>query len=144
MILDSLLKVSAAQQVTADAVSTNAIDLGNVTPKRKLSVGEAMAFLVAITAIGTNTGSAKITPIMSAAANLGTPTIIGEVDLATADIAAGKVYIIPLSQGLAFLRYLGLNYDITGTVDFTVDAYLVPLSMASMLAESYAKGYTVS
>jgi hypothetical protein len=70
--------------------------------------------------------------------------IVGEIDLATADIAAGKVYLIALSQGIAWLRYFGLNYDITGTVDFTVDAYLVPHSMASMIAETYAKGYTIS
>lgn len=144
MILDALLKLSAAQQVTADAVSTNTIDFGNVTPKRKVAVGEPMALLVAITAIGTNTGSAKLTAIQSAAANLSSPQIIGEIDLATADIAAGKVYIIPLSQGIAALRYFGANYDITGTVDFTVDAYCVPLSMASILAETYAKGYTIS
>jgi hypothetical protein len=42
MILDSLLKLSAAQQVTADAVSGNTIDFGLVTPKRKVSTGEPM------------------------------------------------------------------------------------------------------
>lgn len=143
MILDSLLKVSAAQQVTADAVSGNTVDLGNVTPKRKIAVGEAMALLVCITAIGTNTGSALFQAIQSAAAALTSPQIIGEIALATADIAAGKVYIIPLSQGIPALRYLGANYDITGTVDFTVDAYIVPLSMASILADTYAKNYAV-
>lgn len=144
MILDALLKVSAAQAVTADAVSTNTVDLGNVTPKRKIAVGEPMGFLVVITAIGTNTGSAKLTAIQSAAAALTSPQIVGEIDLATADIAVGKAYIIALSSGIPALRYMGINYDITGTVDFTVDAYgPIPLSMLSILAETYAKNYAV-
>lgn len=145
MFLDALTKVSAAQQVTADAASGNTFDAGNVTPKRRLGVGEPMCFVMAITAIGTNTGSSKVQAIMSAATNLGTPTIVGEVDLATADIAAGKVYVIPIAQGVATLRYWGMYHDITGTVDYTVDAYgPMPQSMASSVVETYAKGYTVS
>lgn len=145
MILDALLKISAAQQVTADAVSANTVDLGNVTPKRGIAGGEPMAYVCAITAIGTNTGSTKLQAIQSAAAALTAPQIIGEIDLATADIAAGKVYVIPLAQGIPALRFHGMNHDITGTVDYTVDAYgPMPLSMASILAASYAKGYTVS
>jgi hypothetical protein len=90
MFLDALLKVATAQQVTADAASNNTVDFGNVTPKRKIGVGEPLGIAVFITAVGTNTGSAKLEAIVSAAANLGTPTIVGEVDLATADLAAGK------------------------------------------------------
>lgn len=144
MILDALLKVSAAQQVTADAVSTSSVDLGNVTPKRQIGTGEPMAFVVAITAVGTNTGSSKLQAIVSAAAALTSPLIVGELDLAAGDLVAGKVYIVAIGQGIAYLRYIGMNHDITGTVDYTVDAYLVPMSMASMIALSYAKGYTVS
>jgi hypothetical protein len=145
MILDSLLKVSAAQQVTADAVSTSSVDLGNVTPKRGVAGGEPMAYVCAITAIGTNTGSTKIQAIQSAAAALTAPQILGEVDLQTADIVAGKVIIVPVGQGIPALRFHGMQHDITGTVDYTVDAYgPMPLSMASIVAERYAKGYTVS
>lgn len=143
MILDSLLKVSAAQQVTADAVSTSSVDFGNITPKRRIGAGEPLALCVIITAIGTNSGSAKLQAIMSAAAALTSPIIVGEMDLATADIAAGKVYVIPIGKGdLAFLRYGGANYDITGTVDFTVDAYIGPMSSFAGLPANYPKGYT--
>lgn len=145
MILDSLLKVSAAQQITADAVSTSSVDMGNVTPKRIIGAGEPMGYVVAITAIGTNTGSTKIQAVQSAAAALTAPQIIGEVDLQTADIAAGKVIIVPLAQGIPALRFHGMQHDITGTVDYTVDAYgPMPLSMCSNIAERYAKGYTIS
>lgn len=143
MIVDALCKLSAAQQVTADAASGNTYDAGLVTPKRKLGVGEALAVVFTISAIGTNTGSAKFQVITSAAANLGTPTIVGEVDLATADIAVGGTFIVPISQGVPALRYWGAYYDITGTVDFTVDAYLQPRDMASITAETYAKNYSI-
>lgn len=144
MILDSLLKVSAAQQVTADAVSGNTIDLGALTIQRQIAVGEPMALVVCITAVGTNTGSAKLQAIQSAATALTSPVIIGELDVVTADLAAGKCFVIPLGYGEAPIRYLGANYDITGTVDFTVDAYVMPIAMAHGVMRHYAKGYTIS
>jgi hypothetical protein len=145
MFVDSLLQLSEDQQVTADAVSENTIDLGSVTPKRKLGAGEPMAVVINISAIGTNTGSAKLTAVYSAAAALTSPVIVGEIDLVTADIAAGNVFVIPISQGIAALRYFGIHYDITGTVDFTVDAFLQPLKMASVQKpESYADNITIS
>ena len=144
MILDAYLQLSSGQQVTADAVSTNTIDNGNVTPKRRLGDGEPMGLMFAITAVGTNTGSTKLQAIQSASDNLGSAEIIGELDLATADIAAGKVYIVPIGRGKTALRYLGAYHDITGTVDYTVDCFFGPLSMLSAKAESYAKGYTIS
>jgi Bbp16 len=146
MFVDALTLLSDGQQVTADAVSTNTIDFGNVTPKRKIGAGEPMGVQVSITAIGTNSGSAKLTVITSSAANLGTsPTIVGELDLATADIAAGKTYVIAISNGVDVQRYFGMNYDITGVVDFTVKAHMAPLAMlASRAPESYADAITVS
>jgi hypothetical protein len=144
MFCDALCKLSAAQQVTADAVSGNTFDAGNVTPKRRLGDGEKMGVAVTITAAGTNTGSAKIQIITSAAANLGSPLVVGELDLAAADLAAGKTYVVALSTGIAMLRYLGMNYDITGTVDFTVDAYLAPLSMlAPEVPTAYADAISI-
>lgn len=143
---DALLKISAAQQVTADAASGNTYDAGNVTPKRKIGAGEPVGFAMFITANGTTTGSAKVQAITSAATNLGTPTIVGQIDLATADLAAGKSFFVPISPGSsASLRYFGMYHDITGTVDYTVDAYgPMPQSMYAQLAESYARGYTIS
>lgn len=146
MFVDALTLLSSAQQVTADAVSGNTIDFGNVTPKRKIGVGEPMGVQVSITAAGTNSGSAKLTVITSSAANLGTsPTILGELDLAAADLAAGRTYVIAISNGVDVQRYFGMNYDITGVVDFTVTAHLAPLSMLSAhKPESYADAITIS
>ena len=147
MFLDAYLQLSTAQQVTADAVTEKSIDLGALTKQREIATGEPMAMVVAISAIGTNTGSAKFQVIESAAADLGSGTrILGEIDLLTADILAGSVFVVPLGQGvLANLRYIGGNFDITGIVDFTGDVYLQPLSMASRSPGAiYAKNYTIS
>jgi hypothetical protein len=145
MFLDANLQVCADQAVTADAASENTIDFGNTTPKRKMGVGEPMGYGIFINAIGTNTGSAKLLAVQSAAADLGSPQTVGQVDLAAADIAVGKAYFVPVSPGQApALRYGGLFFDITGTVDFTVDAFLMPQSMFSQLALPYAKNYTIS
>ena len=143
MILDALQKVCTAQQITADAVSVSSIDFGNVTPKRKVAVGEPMGYLVAISAKGTTTGSSKIQAIESAASALTSPQIIGELDLAAADHVVGKAFVIACGHGIPALRYGGLNFDITGTVDYTVDAYFGPLSMLAEQAETYAKNYDV-
>lgn len=145
MFVDALTKVSAAQQVTADAVSTNTIDLGAPTIKRAIGDGEPMGFAVVIKAAGTNSGSADFQAISSAAANLSSPTVLGLTRLATADLAAGKAYFVPLPPGTPAQQYLGLNYDITGVVDFTVDAWLTTQSMfAKEVAKAYASGYTIS
>jgi len=145
MYVDYNTRVSAAQQVTVDALSTNAIDLGDVTPKRQIGNGEPMGFAVSITAIGTTTGSADIQVIGSAAANLSSAVVYGLVRLATADLAAGKTYFVPVPPGTPALRYIGLNYDITGTVDFTVTAFLTSQALFAKEAPvSYADAITVS
>jgi Bbp16 len=144
MILDALLKLSANQQITATALSTNTIDFGSETPKRRMAVGEPMALVFAVKTKGTTTGSLVVQAIQSAAAALTGPQILGAIDLATADLAAGKRHVIPLSSGIAALEYFGANYVVTGTVDVTVDVYLQPLALASIEPETYAKGYTIS
>ena len=143
MFVDALSKLSAAQQVTADAVSGNTIDLGNVTPKRAIGTGEVVGVGIFITAVGTQTGSAVIELIESAASNLGSPVVVARLVLVTAELALGKKHFLAVPPGQTKLRYLGLNYDITGTVDFTVDAYLMPQSTFES-APLVASGFTVS
>lgn len=143
MILDKLLMVCSSQQVTADAVSEDYLDFGDVTPKRNIGTGEPMGYLVVIKVLGTTTGSSKIQAIQSATAGLGSGTqIIGEIDLAAADHAVGAAFIVPISQGIPALRYHGMNFDITGTVDYTVDAFLGRMKDLAIKAQTYAKGYT--
>lgn len=142
MYIDALMRVSNAQQVTADAVSTDSIDLGNVTPKREVGTGEELGFATVITAIGTTTGSTILQAIQSAAAALTSPDVLGSINLATADIAAGKAYFVALPPGYPTKRYIGMNHDITGTVDYTVTSFLTTRTLFSILARAYAKSYT--
>ena len=139
MYIDALGKVCNGQQVTADAASTYSIDLGAAV--RRVGTGEALGFGVVFTAVGTNTGSALVQAIASAAAGLGTNTICGQIDLVAADLVAGKMFFVPIGMDQPILRYLALNFDITGTVDFTVTAWLTSRDLFSVQARSYAKGY---
>lgn len=144
MFVDALTLVSSGQQVTADAVSTNTIDLGLVTPKRAIGDGEPMGFAVVITAVGTNSGSADFQAISSAAANLGSPTVLSLIRLVTADLVLGKIVFVPIPPGTPAQQFLGLNYDITGVVDFTVKAWLTSQALFAKNAEKYASAYVIS
>lgn len=141
MYVDDNLRVSSAQQVTADAASEHTIDLGNVTPKNVIGSGKPVGFAVTVTAKGTHTGSSKLQAIQSAAENLGTPDIIGQVDLAAADVVVGASFFVPIAPGKPTKRYIGMYHDITGTVDYTVEAALMTLDQFHSYT-AYANAYT--
>jgi hypothetical protein len=143
MILDANLALSTDQQITADAVSENTIDLGDVTPKRRIGAGEVLGVGVFVKLQGTHTGSMVLELIESAAANLGSPVVVASLTLINAEILAGQKFFVAIPPGQTKLRYLGLNYNITGTVDFTVDAFLMPQSQFES-SHLVAKGYTIS
>ena len=144
MILDALLQLSDAQAITADAVSTNTIDLSAVSPSRKIGTGEPMAILLNVEVAGdftTGDETYAFEVIQSAAANLGSPTVLNRRVLTAAQLALGAVFSIPLPAGTPTQRYLGLNYDVGGTTPtLTVSAWLVPANFIDMM-ENYAKNY---
>ena len=142
-LMDAFGRVSSAQQVTATGVSTHTIDLSNVTPKRQIGTCEPVGFAVFISANGTTTGSLALEIIQSAAADLSAPTVIASRNLVTAQLSAGNAHFIGMPPGMPTQRYIGLRYTVTGTVDFTGDAYLVPQSFVQSWT-AYAKGYVVS
>jgi hypothetical protein len=148
MYIDALLLLSDAQAVTADAVSTNTIDLGNVTPKRAIGTGEPMGivFTVDVAAdatTGDETYSFEV--IQSAAAALSSPDVIATLTLAAATLVAGYQFVIPIPPGFPTKRYLGVNYNVGGTTPtITVTAALMPLSMASVAPVHYADAITIS
>lgn len=152
MFIDSLLKVAAAQAVTAAAVSTNSIDLGLPggvgTPlKRQIGTGEPMGFGVSVDVAASLT-SFLIEVIQATDAAL----TAGIVSLASysrlqADLPAGALFFAPIPQGAPVagaLRYLGLRFTPTGgAATITVSAWLTTHSLFSLTAASYAKNYTV-
>lgn len=145
-ILDALLRVSDAQAITVDAVSTNTIDLGNPTVKNRIGDGEPVGFLISVdVAADFTTGDETyaIEIITSAAANLSAPTVRGRFVFTAAELAAGALFFLPMQGGFPRLRYLGLNYDTGGTTPtVTITADLIPQKFAPSNA-IYAKGYSI-
>lgn len=144
MILDALLLVSDAQAITADAVSTNTIDLGSSSPAREIGSGEAMVMLMTVDVAGdftTGDETYAFELISSASANLSSPTVLNRRVLTAAQLALGAIFAIPLPAGTPSQRYLGMNYDVGGTTPtLTVTAALVPSKFIDMI-KPYAKNY---
>jgi hypothetical protein len=145
MFLDALLTLSDAQALTATALSTNTIDLGNPSVKNRIGSGEPMALVVTLdVAADFTTGDEAYTIqlISSAAANLSTPTVLDSVAITTAaQRAVGAQIVIMVPKGQPLQRYLGVNYVLGGTTPtVTVTAEIIPASMVQDQA-IYAKGY---
>ena len=142
MILDSLLKFSDAQALTATADSTNVIDLGN---DRDIGKGEPMALVVTVgVAADFTTGDETYQFQLETDDNaaFSSATVVGDVTVAAANLAAGDKVVIPLGQTNE--RYLQARYVLGGTSpSVTVDAYLQPLSMVDASA-TYASGYSIT
>ena len=147
MSYDLQLTVSDAQAVTADAVSTNTIDLANPTVKNDISVGTGMSFVVAVDVgadFTTTDETYSFQLIQSANANLSSPDVLAVVTRTAAQLVAGTQITIPLPIGSITKRYLGLNYDVGGTTPtITVTASLQPNDMIQQTRQ-YANAYTIS
>jgi len=142
MITDKLLRVSTDQALTTTAVSTDTIDLSIA---RDMGEGDSLYMNFAVTAALTGGTSVKFEVISSAAANLGTPTVIGSTDaIVTADLVAGKNVAVRINPQIASKgqRYLGARYTISGTYSAgTVTADVVTNIQDGQ--KFYASGFTV-
>jgi len=144
MLLDSQLLFSDAQAITADAASTNLIDLGVA---RNLFDGEPMAVVmtVDVAADGTTTDETYEFQIeMDDSASFGSPTDLVVHSIGYASLTAGSQHILPIPVGQAVERYIRLYYNVGGTSpSVTVTAALQPLSMITK-RKDYADGITIS
>jgi hypothetical protein len=115
MITDKLLRVSEDQALTTTAVSTDTIDL---SVARDMGEGGDLFMNFAVTTALAGGTSVKFEVITSAAANLGSPTVIGSTDaIVTASLVAGYNTAVRINPQIASLgqRYLGARYTISGT-----------------------------
>lgn len=144
MIIDSQLLFSDAQAVSADAASTNQIDLGIA---RDLFAGEPMAVVltVDVAADGTTTDETYEFQIETDGdSGFGSPADLLVHSIAYASLTAGSVHILPIPVSAAVERYLRVYYNVGGTSpSVTVTAFLQPLSMIQKY-KSYADGITIS
>jgi len=143
MITDKLLRVSEDQALTTTAVSTNTIDL---SVARDVGEGTSLYMNFAVTEALANGTSVKFEVISSAAANLGTPTVIGSTDaILTAALTLGKNVVVRINPDIAGKgqRYLGARYTIAGTFN----AGKVTADVVETIGDGrkyYASGFTVA
>lgn len=142
MITDKLLRVSDVQAVTATAVSTDTVDLGVA---RDIGAGENLFMHFTVGTAFAGGTSTEMQVIGSAAADLGTPTVLGSSGaVVTASLPAGKRLAIRINPqiGSNGLRYFGARYVVVGTnTAGTVTADVVHTAQDS---KAYASGFTVA
>jgi hypothetical protein len=149
MMLDALLQFSAAQAVTATAVSTNTIDL---SVARDMAPGTALHAVFAVDVAATAAGAATVTfeIISSAAADLSSPDVLASSGpIPKADLTAGRRPIGVALNPAALLatpigrRYLGVRYTV-GTGPLTAGSFSAYLTNHTAPGnQTYASGYTV-
>jgi len=140
MYLDAFLRVSNAQAFGAAAVSTDSIDLGNVTPKRRIGTGEAMGFGFAVTTAGTV--AATLLEVISATDAALTAGILVHASrsIPLAETTIGSLHWVGLPMGHPTQRYLGVRATTAGgTISLT--AWLTAHDLFSIAMQSYAKGF---
>lgn len=150
MLTDAFLQLSTAQAVTATAVSTNTVDLGVA---RDIAPGKPLYAVFQIdttfTAAGAATMNCQI--VSSAAANLGSPTVIADSGpIAVAQLTAGRRLIgVPIGPNPVAAtpngqRFIGAQYTVAtgpmtaGAITATIVDTLPPG------AQLYGSGFTVA
>lgn len=143
MITDAFLRVSDAQAITADAVSTNTIDLGTA---RDIGEGKQLFMVFTVGAAFNNLTSLALQIITSDAANLGTPTVRATQSVLLAGLTAGAQFVVPLPPIVGSLgqRYLGANYDVTGTNPSTGTITADIVESIQDGKKYYASGFSVA
>lgn len=145
MFLDSQLLFSDAQAVTADAASTNYVDLG--VTGRGLFEGEPMAVVLQIdvAADGTTTDETYEFQVETDDDSaFGSPTDLLAHSIGYAALTAGSLHVLPVPVNSAFERYVRVYYNVGGTSpSVTVTAFLQPLSMVYKY-RAYADNITIS
>ena len=150
MYVDAQTLLSDAQALTATAVSTNTMDMGNVTPKNEVGTGEPIALVIGVDVAADATTADETYQfqlVQSANADLSAQDVLLQKDTAyitRATLVAGYQLVIPVPVDLVTKRYLGARYVLGGTTpSVTVTAMIVPLKNVRS-GKLYAKGYVIS
>jgi hypothetical protein len=144
MLLDAQLQFSAAQAITADAASTNSIDLGAV---RQIAIGQPLVILVCvIVAADATTGDETYSFELQTDDNSAfrSATTLMDTDIPRAQLTLGSIHAIPVPRA-GLERYIRLNYDVGGTTPtITVSAWLQPADMVQGAYTQYADALTIT
>lgn len=150
MIMDKQNMLSEAQVVTASAVSTNTMDLGVA---RDIGAGEDLSISITVDVAATAAGAATVDfqVISSAAANLGSPTVLGSTGpIAKTELTLGRKPIelkIPRALLLAQpigQRYFGIQY-VVATGPLTAGTFTAGVVESFQdIAKIYPSGFAVA
>lgn len=131
MMVDAQLLFSNAQAITADAASTNIVDLGVA---RNLFDGEPLAVVVIVdvAADGTTTDETYEFQIETDDADsFGSPTDLIAHSIGYASLTAGSKHVLPIPVGAAVERYLRVYYNVGGTTPSITVTFLDPIKYGS-------------
>lgn len=118
MIFDKTLLFSDGQAVTADAPSTNIVDLGPIAPGVKFDIGKGKQIPIRVQVTETFDKLTSIVVSLQASADAAftsPKTVWTSPSILAADLVAGYVFNIDYVPRGASERYIRLYYDITGT-----------------------------
>lgn len=139
MYVDSQLLLSKEQAVTADAASTNVIDLG---VSQDIGRGEPMAVVVVVNEDANFTADETYAFQVRTGSTNAPSTVIASQAIDASDLVAGSRHVLPI--GFTNDRYIGAYYDVGGTSpEVTVTAFLAPMSMVASEDRVYDSGYTI-
>jgi len=145
MIIDNDLVVSDAQAVTADAGSTNVIDLG--VTGRRFGAGDAHAIVlfVDVAADGTTTDETYEFEIQTDDdVAFGSATELQAITKTYTQLAVNTVFAFVIDPNWSFERYLRVRFDVGGTTPtITATMALMPLSTLRKF-KTYPNGYTIT
>ena len=152
MITDVLLTVSGSntpgsaisgQAITGTAVSTDKIDLGTA---RDIGEGRDLFMVFTIVTSFNTLTSLDLQVVTDDNASLSSPTVIGSVNVALANLTAGKQYVVRLPPQIASLgeRYLGAQYTVNGSNPSTGSILAQIVMDIQDGRKFYASGFTVA
>ncbi len=131
MYLDAQTQICTEQAFTDDAVSENTYDCG--VAGRDIAEGEPMALVLVPTVaakVSGGTETYEFQVINDDDEALGSATAIAARTIAGSALTVGSKHVIPIPAGAITLRYLGMNFNGSNTPTITLDAWIMPLSMA--------------
>jgi hypothetical protein len=135
-----------AAALTASAVSTNTYD--TLAATTDVTRGEELSLVITVdVAADFTTGNEtyEFRVIQSAAANLGSATVLASRTILASALTAGSIHVLPLPAGSKTLRYLGADCVLAGTTPtITVTAWLTASDMAPVTPTYYPDAMTVS